>query len=114
MEVIERWSSCVQELLIESGEWTHMQLAAFIEAADKDEALYDGLANTVMVQHFAVNTDAAMAQDGIESCETFKRLIKVLEVCCGDSKGPCAIIVADPTLRIAKPNALREVEKDPS
>ena len=64
----------------QGGEWTHMQLAAFIEAADKDEALYDGLANTVMVQHFAVNTDAAMAQDGIESCETFKRLIKVLEV----------------------------------
>ena len=61
----------------EDGKHSHLQLNDFIKAADKDNAWYLGLANALIIQHFAVNDDAAMAQDGRGYCETFKRLFNV-------------------------------------
>jgi hypothetical protein len=99
----------------EDGKQSHLQLNDFIKAADKDNAWYLGLANALIIQHFAVNDDAAMAQDGRGYCETFKRLFNVLEVFWATTgkRNRCAIIVADPTLHIAEPTALRHVKNDP-
>jgi hypothetical protein len=98
------------------GHWSlHEFTARAKEKRDSgDNSFYMGLALCIIMQHFAVNEDAALkqgAKNADELCTSFRRLFAALEVAWASSAGTFrAVICADPTLEVELPTAFRDAK----